>query len=638
MNKVLSAYQNLLLEPGADLNTIEKHYKFMTRGLHPDQHSSPEHKARAEATMKMLNAAIETLRKHFKTDHKDNGPCDCRPSGDPNASEQNDSDKARQEEEFAARRNEERQSAQQNSPQQPSEEEIRTAFTETANDYAHKFADKESRIKASIAAIIALVVLYAGAYWKANLKNAPSPSTSSSREPKGQRPFSPPPASSSKERVNLIQQAFREQEANEQKELERSMIALARYSHTEKYSDQALLNEGMNQALLDRLETRLGYRNKSQPWLAEPPSDKGIAKPTLDSKELQLCTDLLKNKNYFALRRQLQIQSTSPLLPPSIGETPKEKTLTANVESVFTRAQRDAKKDLLERISKGPFTTTLEPSSNPVFSQNIKNLQSLQSKAKELEFQSKINNQQSFANSGEYSYSSGSPYGQPVTIPGVAPASQQFSNDKFQKDSLPSTDPVRSSSANPNAGSEVRQYSNQDQQHPHNSTALSDYSYSPGSPFRQPVVIPGTAPTVPQTSGQRTQKWFIKYDFWLKELNERFAEIDKFDYLADKATDDQLVTHIKSLSLLNAKFLSDELQKLQDIPTSRISDDTIRLRFIYTDLSMALALKEPDEQQQFTYFSQASKCMQHLFKKTNSPLLSLAYARNRIVGILRYKQ
>lgn len=78
MNDLHKAYSILGLEPGSSMESIQRRYKRLIMVWHPDRFQNAEGKSDAEEELKKINNAKDLLKKHFDSEHKDKGGCDCR--------------------------------------------------------------------------------------------------------------------------------------------------------------------------------------------------------------------------------------------------------------------------------------------------------------------------------------------------------------------------------------------------------------------------------------------------------------------------------------------------------------------------------------------------------------------------------
>lgn len=63
--KVLAAYGRLGLQPGASLDQVHKRRRELIKRHHPDYHSDPEERAKAERMAAEINGAHDTIRRHL---------------------------------------------------------------------------------------------------------------------------------------------------------------------------------------------------------------------------------------------------------------------------------------------------------------------------------------------------------------------------------------------------------------------------------------------------------------------------------------------------------------------------------------------------------------------------------------------
>lgn len=89
---IFQSYIALGLEPGAAWDEILARHKDLIMAWHPDRFADDKQKAKAESELKKINAARDTLRKHFQSEHKPGPRCTCRPQT--NVAETNDNSAA----------------------------------------------------------------------------------------------------------------------------------------------------------------------------------------------------------------------------------------------------------------------------------------------------------------------------------------------------------------------------------------------------------------------------------------------------------------------------------------------------------------------------------------------------------------
>jgi curved DNA-binding protein CbpA len=75
--KLAEAYFALTLKPGSSLDAINRRFKRLVQVWHPDKFPSGSGQDEATEELKQINAAHDTLKKHFETSHSASGSCAC---------------------------------------------------------------------------------------------------------------------------------------------------------------------------------------------------------------------------------------------------------------------------------------------------------------------------------------------------------------------------------------------------------------------------------------------------------------------------------------------------------------------------------------------------------------------------------
>jgi curved DNA-binding protein CbpA len=145
MNDLHKAYSILGLEPGSSMESIQRRYKRLIMVWHPDRFQNAEGKSDAEEELKKINNAKDLLAKHFDSEHKDTGVCDCRSSSDegqfqrspgstgPGRKAKSTDDIFREEQAARQRdseRSEEARQKAEKTAQEDHEQAVKTAFTQ----------------------------------------------------------------------------------------------------------------------------------------------------------------------------------------------------------------------------------------------------------------------------------------------------------------------------------------------------------------------------------------------------------------------------------------------------------------------------------------------------------------------------
>lgn len=78
MNSLHQAFHDLGLQPGATLEEVTKRFKAIIKEGHPDRFATEEERLEATRKLKLVNAARDLLRHHFKNEHSSSG-CSCEP-------------------------------------------------------------------------------------------------------------------------------------------------------------------------------------------------------------------------------------------------------------------------------------------------------------------------------------------------------------------------------------------------------------------------------------------------------------------------------------------------------------------------------------------------------------------------------
>lgn len=81
--KLADALFTLGIKSGVDLtpDTAKLRYRRLIAVWHPDRFPTDDGKKDAEENLREINNAYDILKAHFESDHKNSGPCACRPSG-----------------------------------------------------------------------------------------------------------------------------------------------------------------------------------------------------------------------------------------------------------------------------------------------------------------------------------------------------------------------------------------------------------------------------------------------------------------------------------------------------------------------------------------------------------------------------